>query len=116
MYKNGCYLIIKNHGGGYAWATVAHCGLRTKDALMPTLFVAKRDLSGAWKNTIETEDYILDLDNPSITHRPDLWGIRGIARECAAILGLKLKPSHKFLENTKIFATDKHIFDSQNPK
>src|ERR1035438_4491728 len=35
-------------------------------------------------------DSIVEIDNKSITHRPDLWGHFGMAREVAAILGLKL--------------------------
>ncbi|MGD2109147.1 MAG: phenylalanine--tRNA ligase subunit beta [Phycisphaerae bacterium] len=38
------------------------------------------------------EDWVIEVDNKSITHRPDLWGHYGIAREIAAILGLPLKP------------------------
>src|SRR3954464_8413499 len=30
-------------------------------------------------------DHIIDIDNKSITHRPDLWGHLGMAREGAAI-------------------------------
>lgn len=37
-------------------------------------------------------DWVLEVDNKSITHRPDLWGHRGIARELAAIYGRELKP------------------------
>jgi phenylalanyl-tRNA synthetase beta chain len=37
------------------------------------------------------DDVIIDIDNKSINHRPDLWGHYGIAREVAAILGKKLK-------------------------
>ena len=36
-------------------------------------------------------DSIIDIDNKSITHRPDLWGHAGMAREVSAILGHKLK-------------------------
>ena len=32
-------------------------------------------------------DSIIEIDNKSITHRPDLWGHLGMAREVAAILG-----------------------------
>jgi phenylalanyl-tRNA synthetase beta chain len=32
-------------------------------------------------------DSIIEIDNKSITHRPDLWGHFGLAREAAAILG-----------------------------
>ncbi len=35
-------------------------------------------------------DWIIDIDNKSLTHRPDLWGHYGMAREVAAITGLAL--------------------------
>lgn len=37
-------------------------------------------------------DWIIEIDNKSITHRPDLWGHRGIAKELAAIYDRVLKP------------------------
>ncbi|HSW46345.1 MAG TPA: phenylalanine--tRNA ligase subunit beta [Phycisphaerae bacterium] len=37
-------------------------------------------------------DWIIEIDNKSITNRPDLWGHYGIAREVAAILRKPLKP------------------------
>jgi len=36
-------------------------------------------------------DSVIEIDNKSITHRPDLWGHHGMAREVAAILGRKLR-------------------------
>ena len=36
-------------------------------------------------------DSVIEIDNKSITHRPDLWGHHGMAREVAAIVGRKLK-------------------------
>ncbi|MCH7596612.1 MAG: phenylalanine--tRNA ligase subunit beta [Planctomycetes bacterium] len=38
------------------------------------------------------DDWVIEVDNKSITHRPDLWGHYGIAREIAAIVGAPLKP------------------------
>ncbi len=35
-------------------------------------------------------DQIIEVDNKSLTHRPDLWGHHGMAREVAAITGNKL--------------------------
>ena len=35
-------------------------------------------------------DNIIEIDNKSITHRPDLWGHFGMAREVSAIVGEKL--------------------------
>ena len=41
---------------------------------------------------IPSTDTIIEIDNKSLTHRPDLWGHYGIAREVAAILGRPLQP------------------------
>ncbi|MAJ59067.1 MAG: phenylalanine--tRNA ligase subunit beta [bacterium TMED88] len=38
------------------------------------------------------EDFVIEIDNKSLTHRPDLWGHRGIAGELAAIYSRPLKP------------------------
>lgn len=35
-------------------------------------------------------DWIIEIDNKSLTHRPDLWGHHGMAREVAAITGKSL--------------------------
>lgn len=40
---------------------------------------------------VPCHDFILEIDNKSITHRPDLWGHRGIAREIAALVRRPLK-------------------------
>jgi phenylalanyl-tRNA synthetase beta chain len=37
-------------------------------------------------------DWVIDIDNKSLTHRPDLWGHRGIARELSAIYRRPLRP------------------------
>ena len=37
-------------------------------------------------------DVILEIDNKSLTNRPDLWGHYGVARELAAIFRVPLKP------------------------
>lgn len=59
------------------------------DGLMP--------LPDDWKTGAPLSDYfgapdvILDIDNKSITHRPDLWCHFGFAREIAALLNKPLK-------------------------
>src|SRR5690606_4008647 len=40
---------------------------------------------------IGQNDAVIDIDNKSLTHRPDLWGHYGIAREFAAILKKQFK-------------------------
>ena len=37
-------------------------------------------------------DLLIEIDNKSLTHRPDLWGHYGFARELAAIFGRPLRP------------------------
>jgi phenylalanyl-tRNA synthetase beta chain len=37
-----------------------------------------------------TPDWVIEVDNKSLTNRPDLWGHYGMAREVAAITGKKL--------------------------
>jgi phenylalanyl-tRNA synthetase beta chain len=51
-----------------------------------------RDHAGVLELTGELPlpDQIIEIDNKSITHRPDLWGHHGMAREVAAITGKKL--------------------------
>ena len=44
------------------------------------------------KSIYEIDDIIFEVDNKSLTNRPDLWGHYGIAREFAAISGRELKP------------------------
>jgi phenylalanyl-tRNA synthetase beta chain len=36
-------------------------------------------------------DAVIEIDNKSLTHRPDLWGHLGMAREVAAITGSRLR-------------------------
>ena len=44
------------------------------------------------KKYLPIEDIIVEIDNKSLTNRPDLWGHYGIAREVAAITGDELLP------------------------
>ncbi|MDD6620424.1 MAG: phenylalanine--tRNA ligase subunit beta [Eubacteriales bacterium] len=44
------------------------------------------------KDAYQIDDIIFEVDNKSLTNRPDLWGHYGIAREFAALAGRELKP------------------------
>jgi phenylalanyl-tRNA synthetase beta chain len=46
-------------------------------------------------------DFIIEVDNKSLTHRPDLWGHHGMAREVAAILAKPLLDPVKRVEFAK---------------
>jgi phenylalanyl-tRNA synthetase beta chain len=44
------------------------------------------------KSVYDIDDIIFEVDNKSLTNRPDLWSHYGIAREFATITGRELKP------------------------
>lgn len=41
---------------------------------------------------VPPQDVLIEIDNKSLTHRPDLWGHYGFARELAAIFDRPLRP------------------------
>ena len=44
------------------------------------------------KSVYDIDDILFEVDNKSLTNRPDLWGHYGIAREFAAMTGRELRP------------------------
>ena len=47
-------------------------------------------------DALDMNDVLLEIDNKSMTNRPDLWGHYGIAREIAALYNLELKAIKPF--------------------
>jgi len=47
------------------------------------------------KEIYDIDDIVFEVDNKSLTNRPDLWGHYGIAREIATLCGRELKPLPK---------------------
>lgn len=57
-------------------------------------------------DALDLNDIILEIDNKSMTNRPDLWGHYGIAREIAALYDLPMREFPHFdrnVENTSGF-------------
>ena len=54
------------------------------------------------KELMPIDDIIVEIDNKSLTHRPDLWGHYGIAREIAAITNHELLPLDLYTENPDV--------------
>lgn len=61
---------------------------------------------------IDMKDVVLEIDNKSLTNRPDLWGHYGIARELSAIYDVDLKPIEKVEIDSKLPKYDVEIMDS----
>lgn len=55
---------------------------------LPNDYIVGTDI----KKYIPIDDIIVEIDNKSLTNRPDLWGHYGIAREIAAITNHELLP------------------------
>ena len=62
----------------------AHEGLMELPADLP--------LGAPLSEHVGQQDTVIEIDNKSLTHRPDLWGHYGFAREIAAVLKRPLKP------------------------
>jgi len=89
-------VLIRKNDEQFAWEALKTYS-STKEGLFPAVDCEQNLIAGEWKKYIEDVDCILDVDNKSINHRPDLWGHRGIAREVAAAMGWELKPLESML-------------------
>ena len=63
-------------------------------------------------DVIEMNDTVLEIDNKSLTNRPDLWGHYGIARELSAIYKVPLKEIEINLPDKNIKKYDIEIKDT----
>lgn len=102
------YFVIK-HDDSIAWLNGAQFD-SIKDGALPALNNQNGMLeTGAWKKNCADYDYILEIDNKSITNRPDLWGHRGIAREFAAMFDLRLVPLSRFISPATVLHEKKSL-------
>lgn len=92
----GQYALVRRKNDTFAWQTLQEYH-SSKDGLFPAVDCPAHLVAGGWKQACEDTDFIIDVDNKSINHRPDLWGHRGIAGEVAAFMGWQLKPVESML-------------------
>lgn len=57
--------------------------------ISPEVFKNGLQAGDSFAEKFELNDYLLEVENKSLTHRPDCFGIIGFAREVAGILGQK---------------------------
>ncbi len=114
--NQGLYYLVRKAQGTVEWAIMKDWGAN-KEGLIGALSCGNSCNDGGWKKDLATTDYIFDVDNKSITNRPDLWCHRGFAREIAAILNLPFKDFDPFLADkpiadyeTKSEGTEEHPF------
>ncbi len=96
------WYLFKKNKDTYTWASYLDMHSE-KEGLLGNFSILESDaISGMWRQNVEVEDYILEVDNKSITHRPDMWGHRGFAREVGALLNIDMVPEESLLENLDI--------------
>lgn len=69
----------------------------------------KAKIGQSFAEYFKIEDVIFEVDNKSITHRPDLWGHYGMSREIAAFLRTKTTKKFEQIQKTKIKVDDNKI-------
>lgn len=116
-------LIIKK-GDSFAYLALADL-YAEKEGHVPAVWVADDKKNGSWKQDLPAWDYILTFDNKALTHRPDLWGHRGFAREIAALYNLELmpeeyifaqKPIRSFTQQAPAVAGNSIALENNNPQ
>ena len=63
-----------------------------KEVKIKDLSYTKEQPGTPLAEALKKDDIVFEIDNKSLTHRPDLWGHYGFAREFAAIMKTDLKP------------------------
>lgn len=101
-------VFIRRDGNEFSWEALKKYS-PTKEGLFPAVDCEDVLVAGEWKKYIEDVDCILDVDNKSINHRPDLWGHRGIAREVAAYMGWQLKPLESMIIPVPSITAEKKV-------
>jgi phenylalanyl-tRNA synthetase beta chain len=92
------------------WAQMSDFG-STSDGLIPALGDDPDTLqSGQWKKNIAWEDFVFEIDNAAVSHRPDLWGHQGWAREVAALLSIPFL-DHEYQKALPTNITEQYFSD-----
>lgn len=72
------------------------------------IMVLKNDakIGESFAKYLKADDIVFEVDNKSLSNRPDLWSHYGLARELSAIFNISLKPYDKLLSKFE-FLKDK---------
>lgn len=90
--------LIKRTDAGFDWTTHIDFG-QERATPTPLMNLEAKYHTGSWRTLVGESDVILEVDNKTITHRPDMWGHRGFAREIAAFMNLPLKDTASLVAN-----------------
>ena len=97
----GKWYLATLENGSWRWILISDLD-NQREGIMPSVYVEEKDQKGGWRLGLLELDYVFDVDNKSINHRPDLWGHYGIAREISAFLNKPLKSLDSVLHHHPI--------------
>lgn len=78
-----------------------HDGIIQIDASEWRPYGTKIEPGASFAKAYGLDDYVIDIENKMFTHRPDLFGQLGVAREIAGILGRKFTSPKWYLDKPK---------------
>lgn len=85
--------------------------------ISPEVFGGNLRAGDSFAEKFELNDYLLEVENKSLTHRPDCFGIIGFAREVAGILGQEFKnPDFLKFSNFEAENSQNISVEIQNPE
>ena len=122
--KTNLFYIVKKDSTVYSWATMEDFGKNNDTTLFPPMSLPQAEFtSKSWKKYLPTTDIIVNVDNKSLTNRPDMWGHHGFAREIAFLLNMKFKDTAQLLgqivchrENLTGFTADEFSLQNDVPQ
>lgn len=122
-FKDGDFFLLKFDNNDWRLANFADFG-QIRVGPFPPLFLTDLEFEQSlWRNFLPEKDYIFEVDNKSLTNRPDMWGHRGFAREIALIGGYSLKPESELLavmavvhKHQSSFMTEDFSFENFAPE
>lgn len=98
-FKLGARKLMGNMSNGMI-ASMQELGLGDEhDGILeisPDVFAGNLNAGDSFAEKFDLNDYLLEVENKSLTHRPDCFGSIGFAREVAGILGQKFNNIEEF--------------------
>lgn len=114
--ENGLvYIIVQQDDNKFRFATMKDFYAESKNHLMPALYGNVADHIAYVKKLKKQNDYVIKIDNTSISNRVDLLCHRGLARELGLLFNKKLISESEILFNKKNIKKQNKIFSVNSP-
>ncbi len=113
-FPDGWYLLYITNDTA-RWAMTTDVGGTKEQPFPPVHLDENAAHSGQWRSALSEYDWIIDIDNAAITHRADLWGHHGFAREIAAIMQAQLRDADQMYADISVSDANMAPYGSYQP-